>query len=642
MRLSKSGKRAIRYLLIELAYTFFNIFYFRFVKQTYSVSTAYEAELFSIYLLIAIFLIWFLGPMLNRWFMLLYGEIFNAYLIAQTCYRKAFQSYFRFNTVADLLSEVWGARDSAAEFVSRQDIAVLVIYPAVTILFIVLYFLFERKVFRLRARLLAMAGSCLLFFPAAKHYGAYRGMIEAARAEEDGFQENLTDYYIYNVIPNSNQFVEKFGLIPFAYRDAQTFLNKNVTGKEEKAEIEQFLSQRKEQAADDHTGIFAGKNAFFIQAESFNNAALDEELTPTLWKMYSEGIRIQGFNTPALPGSTSDTEFMANTSLIPSSQGHAVCYTYPTNAYVTTLPGMFTKAGYQAYAYHNNYSTYYNRAVTMLNFGYQEFYDSYRIGVENEASDSEVMNVLKWIYAENEDPWMAYWITYSGHQPYDSETSPGVTAENLARVREKYPDLEDAYAIYLAKNMDLDQCLTDFMQVLSDAGKLDDVVFVLFGDHEAKGLNFYSDGNFYQETGKKYEDSYRYTDLYFYNSAAEPEVYDKVGTVLDLVPTVADLWGFSIDTKTILGNNLFDPDYRGFFFSEWDRWETDDYIWDFMNNTYTFRHPYDEAKAAEEMAYYTKEKQISGEILELDFFADGSYGPSVSNYEDDEEETGQS
>ena len=57
MRLSKSGKRAIRYLLIELAYTFFNVFYFRFVKQTYSVSTAYEAELFSIYLLIAIFLI---------------------------------------------------------------------------------------------------------------------------------------------------------------------------------------------------------------------------------------------------------------------------------------------------------------------------------------------------------------------------------------------------------------------------------------------------------------------------------------------------------------------------------------------------------------------------------------------------------
>ena len=237
---------------------------------------------------------------------------------------------------------------------------------------------------------------------------------------------------------------------------------------------------------------------------------------------------------------------------------------------------------------------------------------------------------------------MAYWITYSGHQPYDSETSPGVTAENLARVREKYPDLEDAYAIYLAKNMDLDQCLTDFMQVLSDAGKLDDVVFVLFGDHEAKGLNFYSDGNFYQETGKKYEDSYRYTDLYFYNSAAEPEVYDKVGTVLDMVPTVADLWGFSIDTKTILGNNLFDPDYRGFFFSEWDRWETDDYIWDFMNNTYTFRHPYDETRAAEEMAYYTKEKQISGEILELDFFADGAYGPSVSSYEGEEEETGQS
>ncbi|MGN1388967.1 MAG: hypothetical protein ACI4WR_04915, partial [Bulleidia sp.] len=143
----ESGKKIIRYLLIELAYTLFNVFYFRFAEQTYSVSTSYETELFSIFLLGAVFLIWFLGPMLNRWFMLVYGEIFNAYLIAQTCYRKAFQSYFRFNTVADLLSEVWGARDSAAEFVSGQDIAFLVIYLAVTILFIVLYFLFERKVF---------------------------------------------------------------------------------------------------------------------------------------------------------------------------------------------------------------------------------------------------------------------------------------------------------------------------------------------------------------------------------------------------------------------------------------------------------------------------------------------------------------
>lgn len=59
-------KKAIVYLLIEIAYTLFNVFYFRFVEQTYSVSTSYETELFSIYLLGAVFLIWFLGPMLNQ------------------------------------------------------------------------------------------------------------------------------------------------------------------------------------------------------------------------------------------------------------------------------------------------------------------------------------------------------------------------------------------------------------------------------------------------------------------------------------------------------------------------------------------------------------------------------------------------
>ena len=201
---------------------------------------------------------------------------------------------------------------------------------------------------------------------------------------------NKTDYYIYETIPNNNQFVSIFGTLPFGLRDGISLFETDILGAEHYVEVEEFLNSRSEQTPNMMTGIFEGKNVIFIQAESFIDAAIDETLTPTLYKMKNEGINIEGFDTPTLVGSTSDTEFMANTSIIPNSEGYAICYKYPFNTYVTTLASIFNDVGYNTVAYHNNYGDYYNRDIVFPNFGYDKFIDCTELGLEDEQADSTV------------------------------------------------------------------------------------------------------------------------------------------------------------------------------------------------------------------------------------------------------------
>ena len=67
----------------------------------------------------------------------------------------------------------------------------------------------------------------------------------------------------------------------------------------------------------DYTGIFEGKNVIVIMGESFSSLAIDETLTPTLYKLSNAGFKFNNFYTPLFPVSTSDGQYLSDTSLIP-------------------------------------------------------------------------------------------------------------------------------------------------------------------------------------------------------------------------------------------------------------------------------------------------------------------------------------
>ena len=84
------------------------------------------------------------------------------------------------------------------------------------------------------------------------------------------------------------------------------------------------------------TGMFKGKNVIFILAESFDEIAIDKELTPTLYKMKNGGIVFNNYFSPKYPASTADGEFMLEWGLLPV-QGEdysLIDLVYGTNPYL--------------------------------------------------------------------------------------------------------------------------------------------------------------------------------------------------------------------------------------------------------------------------------------------------------------------
>ena len=55
--------------------------------------------------------------------------------------------------------------------------------------------------------------------------------------------------------------------------------------------------------------MFEGCNLILITAESFSYLAIDPELTPTLYKLQTEGFNFTNFYTPYWDVSTSDGEY---------------------------------------------------------------------------------------------------------------------------------------------------------------------------------------------------------------------------------------------------------------------------------------------------------------------------------------------
>ena len=604
----------------EILYFVLNTVFFLFVMAVYGTWTSFDIRIFLAFLLLGAVFVFAVPAPVNRLVMFLHGGLFTLYMVTQGCYNKAFHTYYRFNTAIDLLSEVEGAATSAAEFVGFREILTVCLFVFITLLFTLLYFMIEKGEPKIRKTkywkygvLGSLAGALII---AVNVFLS----IHFLPAEAEG-DELFSDEYIYRAVPNGKLFVDRFGLLTYGVRDTVSLFVSDDAYNHER--IEEFLAARDEQYESEYHGLFAGKNVIFIQAESFNHVMLDPELMPTIYKMYSEGLVIRNFNTPALPGSTSDTEFMANVSLIPNNDGHAACYLFGENVYKTTLPGIFKENGYTTTAYHNNYGEYYNRDITMYTFGYDHFLDCTDLGMMDTPPDSAVMDVMKYIFSEDKKQWMAYWITYSGHQPYNYD-STGVKDEYVRLVKKKYPNLSEPYVSFYAKNMDLDRSIQAMMNELETTERLDNTVFVFFGDHIVKGLDFTDEGSFYKESGKKYTGNESLTDLYFYCSDLEkPITYAKSATVLDLLPTVADLWGFDIDTHTILGRNIFDPSFTGFYFSEWDDWATDNYCYKMDTNEFTFKKKYDLKTARNEILYFIEEKDVSKQILISDYFADG-------------------
>ena len=312
----------------------------------------------------------------------------------------------------------------------------------------------------------------------------------------------------------------------------------------------------------DYTGYFKGKNLIFILAEGFNSIAVSEELTPTLYKLTHSSFVFNNYYSPVFL-STTGGEFQATTGLIPTQEILKV-WKNRTPEITYALGHQFNKVGYNVNAYHNWTYSYYQRNKTMPTLGYKNYLGC-KNGLEKEIScrwlpsDVDMMEVTVPKYSSS-DSFMTYYISVSGHAPYNFGGGNSIAKKNRSLVS-NLPYSEPVKA-YIATQIEFDRSIERLINKLDEAGKLDDTVIVITGDHYPYTL---TNQEINEVSDYKRDDvvETNRSNLIIWNSAMNETIeVNKVGSQIDVLPTILNLFGIEYDSRLIIGKDIL-SDYPG-------------------------------------------------------------------------------
>lgn len=320
--------------------------------------------------------------------------------------------------------------------------------------------------------------------------------------------------------------------------------------------VYEYIANKKPTNKNKYTGYFKDKNLIFILAEGFNSIAVDENLTPTLYKLVNSGFVFNNFYTPVFL-STTGGEFQATTGLIPT-QNILNLWKKDKPKISYALGNSFRKIGYTANAYHDWTYTYYSRHDTMKTLGF----DSY-MGIGNGLEklmdskwiprDVDMMNVTTDFYT-SEDKFVTYYVTVSGHAPYNYG-SGNSTATRYKSETENLPYSTPVKA-YLATQMELDRALETLINKLNEKGILDDTVIALVGDHYPYTLSIDQVNEVSDYTRDEVVEVNRSNFILWNSEMDEPVKVDKVGSQIDVLPTLLNLFGIEYDSRLMMGQDI--------------------------------------------------------------------------------------
>lgn len=302
-----------------------------------------------------------------------------------------------------------------------------------------------------------------------------------------------------------------------------------------------------------YTGKYKDYNLILITAEGFSHLAIDKDITPTLYKMVHEGYNFTNFYTPLWGVSTSDGEYVANTSLIPKSGVWS--FKQSSKNYMPFSMGNQLKSlGYTTKAYHNHTYTFYGRDLSHPNMGYD--YKGLGNGLNVKAtwpeSDVEMMELTIPEYIKNQ-PFHAYYMTVSGHMLYTFEGNY-IAHKNRDLVKNlKYSENVKAY---LATQIELDKALEYLLDELDRSGIANRTLIALSADHYPYGLEVEEMEELANKTIDTNFELYKNAFI-LYTKDMEPEVIDKPASSLDIIPTISNLMGLEYDSRLLMGRDIF-------------------------------------------------------------------------------------
>ncbi|WP_142296526.1 LTA synthase family protein [Lottiidibacillus patelloidae] len=314
----------------------------------------------------------------------------------------------------------------------------------------------------------------------------------------------------------------------------------------------------------EYFSVAKDRNLILIQIESMQNFLINLEIngvevTPNINKLLGESIYFSNVYQQIGAGNTSDAEFLVNTSLYPAGK-QATSKAYADKQF-PSLPRVMKEYDYFTTTFHADYITYWNRQELYPSLGFDKFYDITYFGEEDVIGFGPSDEVLfdKTLEAlvemdENKQKFYAHVLSLTSHTPFEMPED------------KVYIDLPEKYKDTLVGNYILsmnytDKVLGDFIEGLKQEGIWDNSVIAIYGDHS--GLH----GRLLQEVDNKLMREilgYGYPIVDRFNipfiidipGVTKGTKIDRLGGQIDIMPTLTNLLGISLENHIIFGQDL--------------------------------------------------------------------------------------
>lgn len=354
--------------------------------------------------------------------------------------------------------------------------------------------------------------------------------------------------------------------------NAATMLSPVTEMRAEYINVNTFMLNRTPTGRNDYTGLFKGKNLIMICAEALNTTIVNEDLFPTLYRLIHNGFTFNNFYQPK-EGSTSSGEYAFMTGMLPIYTDRSFVQS-ETNNMGFTIPAMLHNEGYTTLSFHNGTSTFYSRDNTHGELmGFDKFTANdtglSRLTGTTYPNDLQLFEVT-YDMLPKDTPYLAYYMTYSGHMPYTNFSS----SNRSAIVDAYYGDTKSQVVKnYIAKNLLLEEGLTSLLNNLEKDGKLNDTVICIVPDHYPYGL--YNANAVTGESTNYVAELYNDPDidshpmerdrnyLVLWSGSLENEYKDKAIDVnkftatIDVTPTLLNLFDVPFDSRIYPGHDVF-------------------------------------------------------------------------------------
>ena len=384
------------------------------------------------------------------------------------------------------------------------------------------------------------------------------GMLTTLRLDLErtitGFEENLTKVTDLN-LPEVKEDTKNEDKIKYNIEDIDFLKLAEEETKTEIKNIHYYMANETPTKQNKYTGMFKDKNLIVITAEAFSPIAVNEALTPTLYKLVNQGFTFTNFYSPIYYVSTSDGEYVSLTSLLPKESVWSF-YKSSKNYLPYVYGNVFKNLGYETYAFHDGQYKYYDRNLSHPNMGYK--YMACGNGLEKlmnckkwPQSDLEMINATFDMYS-NEEKFVAYYMSISGHLEYNFYGN-NMASKNKALVADT--EYSDKIKAYIACQIELDKALEELINKLKEKDILDDTVIVLSADHYPYGLTN-DDINSVTPLEDAKFDIHKNNLIIWSNTMKKNIKIDKIAESLDILPTILNLFGINYDSRLLIGKDI--------------------------------------------------------------------------------------